>query len=367
MQLKRLLLFGLRMSFLTFSLGCWAEESQPSDTPAPAEIEISPIKLPDLKVDMSRFFYDLYMLDPYAYILKVECLRENLTPSAEQPVEPPPETCAIEPYPFSRRFIPQWIYLTHGEETDEGIGNVKTYTTFGVLFAGDYRPGCFTPMLDLRIHNINGSCACSTYGASVGIVERYIQCCGDRIWGASVYYDYRQGAFFHWNQLSVGLESLGPCVSFRSNFYFPLEGKRIKKHLFDDFEGGFFALRRKIEYAFAGFDAEIEFNAVQCGDFFLYAAAGPYYLQGGCEKSWGAEVRLTPQYRDIFSVDFRGSYDSIFKAVGEIQITLSIPLYRLRCRENRQSCCYYDCAIFEPVRREDIILLKKRCCWNSNF
>jgi len=293
---------------------------------------------------------------------QAEAVLADQTPSS---VSLEPKTTPLSP---KRYATPKRLSLTHGVESDLGFGDVRNYTILGLLLAPEYQPGRILSMWDLRVQDITASCKANTYAADLGFIARYVPKKGCRLLGLNAYYDYRQGEVAEWSQAGVGLESLGKRWDLRANGYFPLSMLQVKKKEFD-YEGDFFAILRKFEYAYGGFNAEVGFKAVRSKDFTLYAAGGPYYLHGGCEShSWGGKARLRFQYKDFASLGFSISHDAIFDTVRQIQIIFSIPLYPSPSKNPRKAPCGLDDKeIYQPVERFEQILLRKACCWESNF
>lgn len=281
--------------------------------------------------------------------------------SATQETPPPNKTKGMgEPWP-------KWVFLRHTEESREGFGQVKNYTTLGVLFAPEYNPGHYLPMADLRVSNINSRCKINTYGTNVGFLTRYIPHSSCWMWGFNAYWDYRQGSVKHWFQLGAGLELLSKYCDFRMNGYWPLEGIRRKIHTFEVGED-LFTKRIKFEHSYAGFNAEFGWKILRMRDFQIYLAGGPYYLSGGCarQKSWGGSFRIRPQYRDYLAVDLSMSDDSIFHMIYQVQFIFSLPLYYTP-KGHKPPCRIFNREIYQPVVRWDLITLGRGTCWESNF
>jgi len=292
-----------------------------------------------------------------------------INPDYVPPVSSSPGWVGVPVYdgPLPDNFRPQRTYLAHGDESNGGFGNVENFTTLQMELSKDYNPGHFLSMVDLRIHSINSMCKDNTYGASVGLVERYIPSSSCRMWGFNGFWDYRQGSLGQWHQLGLGVETLGKRWDFRANGYWPLEDAAKKTCVFDDFSGGFFMKTVKFESAFAGVNAEVGWKPIRSRNFQLYAAAGPYYISGDCSKAWGGRARLRPQYQDVAAIEGIVSYDHIFGVIYQVQVIFSIPLYRDPANHRRAPCDIYNREVFQPVERWDIILLDRGSCTFSNF
>ncbi len=258
-----------------------------------------------------------------------------------------------------------------------GIGYRTGYTTAG-FFASLPQTWCnFSPFIDLRGHVFNDG----KWAANVGIGARSL---GQRIYGANLYYDYRQVEKEHFNQLGLGLESLGTRWDFRMNGYLPVGRKKTpafdKKHVeicaFDAFSGNSILTdeititRKKIEFAMSGVDAEVGFHLLRHSDCMdLLAAIGPYYFHGEFGKhALGGKARFVAQFNDYLALEGITSYDNLFHGIVQGQVTLSIPLGSPRnVFECRQSCLC-DCCdadvlamrFMQPVQRDEIIVASRK-------
>ncbi len=245
-----------------------------------------------------------------------------------------------------------------------GIGYKKGYATLEMLFAPLYLKSDFIPMLDLRGHHLYND----SYAANAGLIGRYMRDSSCIIYGFNAYYDFRQGCFGNFNRLGGGLEILGRRWELHANGYFPI-GKDEHRHkcVFDDFEGGFFAIFHQLQFGFWGGDAELGYYPVKSRNFLLYLGAGPYFLKGKCNfEAWGGKARLRPQFSDYLAAEFSVSYDHIFQTIYQGEIILNLPLY-LFYSKKKQRKCISERRIYQPVERFEIIPLKKRRHWETNF
>ena len=123
-----------------------------------------------------------------------------------------------------------------------------------------------------------------------------------RVWGINGYYDYRNTNHQHYNQVSLGLESLGRIWDFRINGYLPVGNKTSPffHTQFDRFKGHEMIISRKREFAMKGANAEAGFHVNTFKNVPLYFAGGPYYLEGR-EKSPGGESCALPSIYLIMS------------------------------------------------------------------
>lgn len=228
----------------------------------------------------------------------------------------------------------QRVGIRHIESN--GIGYNDGYTTLEGFFTYDIPSvTSWLPFLDVRGHIFNDG----KVAANLGLGARYLT---SRVWGFSAFYDYRRDHNTNYNQLSVGLESLGKIWDFRINGYLPLG--RTKSHFyhtrFHAFTGNQMIISQKRQFALKGFNAELGAHIKKYKNFVLYGAIGPYYFEAENERSWGGQGRLFLKAFEYVTLQLSGSYDRIFKGVvqGEVGLT-----YRFGEKKEikRRTCC--DC------------------------
>ncbi len=269
--------------------------------------------------------------------------------------------------PSGYSFWPKRMTLRHVEGWGEGVSFGTDYSTCALFISPDYHVGKVMPILDLRGHRFDNN----KYAANVGIGGRYIPESGTfcQILGFNAFYDWREGHLGSYNQVGVGLEVLGKRWDFRANGYAPVGTTRRKtKCVFDNYEGGYYAIHRKCEFTSYGYNAEVGYYAVRTKDFFLYTAIGPYYLvRKNSDKTRGGMFRVRPQYKDYLAFDFSVSHDSVFQTVYQAQIILYLPLYQLSKKGNQRPCNLTDYQIYQPIERYEVMPIGRRSCWQTNF
>ncbi len=275
-----------------------------------------------------------------------------------------------EPWKLARYPLPKRLTLRHVEGVGEGVSYGTDYSTLAILSSPDYREGYILPMLDLRGHRFDNN----LLAANIGLIGRYIPEAEDRFYevlGFNVYYDWREGFKWDYQQIGVGLEILGKKWDFRANGYVPIGKKTFRTTcVYDDYEDGFYAIHRDCEFTSYGFNAEVGYLAEWCSEqYMLYIAGGPYYLARKClNNRRGGEIRIRPQYRDYLALDFSLSYDNVFHAVFQAQVIVYLPLYQIKpnaCRRNY--CGLTERQIYQPVERFEVMPLGRRSCWERNF
>lgn len=273
---------------------------------------------------------------------------------------PPPE---IGHYPCVQR-----ISISHVEGINASSGYGTNYTSATLFLSPNYRLGRVLPILEGRVHRFDNH----TYGANVGIGARYIpygeSLC--HLLGANIFYDYRKGHRWNYNQIGFGFEALGKHLDFRGNIYIPLGIKQYRTCcIYDDYEGDWYARHYKCESVSFGSNAEIGYTLIDEKGFTFYAGTGPYYFSGRClDQTIGWELRIRPQYKDSFAIDFKVHYDKLYQMVYQTTFILSLPLYEIRARKNQQKPCEITMRqIYQPVIRLETMPISRRSCWFTNF
>ncbi|MEI8329115.1 MAG: inverse autotransporter beta domain-containing protein [Chlamydiia bacterium] len=238
---------------------------------------------------------------------------------------PPDEICGTGPKPMR-------ITTRHIE--GNGIGYNRGYTTIEGFLA-PYQYDRWIPFVDLRGHVLNDG----QLAANAGLGVRYKS--DARIWGINSYYDYRNSRHYHYNQVAMGLESLGTVWDFRLNGYLPVGAKTSHAYGWEDdtLQGYYWMLKAKREFAMRGISGEAGFHVDHFRKFPLYFAAGPYYLQGKGDPAWGGQIRAAVEVSETLRVEGNTSYDNRFKWIGQGQISLIIPLgHKKKVKKTNGAC-----------------------------
>ena len=234
--------------------------------------------------------------------------------------------------------------------TPKGIGYHQGYTTLEGYFSHFFQ-NTWVPFADVRGHVFdNGKLA-----ANAGTGMRYVS--QSRVWGASLYYDYRNAKRQHYNQISFDLETLGKIWDFRMNGYL-LVGDR-QSHLFgvafDSFRKNHMYLRAYRNFALGGMDAEL---GAHVDPFFF--GIGPYYLKGNKETTNGGKARFSVDlFNSYIRLEANVAYDHFFKWTGQGQVALNIPFGKSR-KVKSNHCPPSDAEILyaraiQPIIRNEII------------
>ncbi|HSX14042.1 MAG TPA: hypothetical protein VLE96_06470 [Chlamydiales bacterium] len=249
-----------------------------------------------------------------------------------------PQYAPIAYHPFP---LPKRIALSHTEGYGHHIKRYRSNYSFAeVLFAPESRPGHFLPMLDLRGYRFDNT----KYALAAGFVGRYIPDCDDcfcQMLGFNIYYDFAPKTNGYHNQLGGGIEILGSRWDIRGNFYVPFGERQRCCH--SECVNGWLAYT---------YNAEFGYLIADCGPFFLYSAIGPYYIIS-CEckeRQRGGMLRIVPQYKDYVALNLKFSYDSLFRAIFQAELVISLPLYKMGCPESAP-CGITNRQIYQRVER----------------
>ena len=245
----------------------------------------------------------------------------------------------------------------------KGIGYNTGYTTVEGFFSPNhFYQDAWIPFLDLRAHVLDSGNFASNLGAGL----RYL--CTSRIWGGGLYYDFRSTQRKNYNQLSLGLESLGTVWDYRINGYLPVS--TTKSHYygteFESFSGNSLLIKQRRQFAMGGFNGEVGVHFDQIKMAPIYIAAGPYYLVGSHQATWGGKVRARVAFYDeMFRIEANTAYDHFFKWTGQGEFSINIPFgprAKVNSTENRS--CSTAMALnrraVQPVDREEIIPVGKQ-------
>jgi hypothetical protein len=233
---------------------------------------------------------------------------EPFVSGPQQPEKPLEQT--YRPMAFSARYT-----------SPRGIGYSPGYTTLEGFFSWMFHDK-YEPFVDLRAHILDDAKFASNAGLGVRALA------ASRLWGANLYWDYRNTSHLHYNQVGVGFETLGKIWDARLNGYFPVGKKKtpLRDTKFDHFKGHFAILRSTYNFALKEISGELGAHVDRFKAVPLYFALGPYYLNGKGATAWGGEVRARAQFlhRHIH-LEASVSYDHYFRWIGQGQLSFHLP------------------------------------------
>lgn len=258
--------------------------------------------------------------------------------------------------------------LRLGYRSKEGLGYKKNYGTLGVFFAPVTCCNISTlvPLIDLRAHLLENGRWAGNAGVGVrGFLSNQL------VYGINLFYDYRNTSFHSYNQVGFGAELLNCFVDVRVNGYVPLGKKNNpggeKTFLYT---GGFFARRRLHERAYRY--AQLEFGkGCQFSCFSPYLAVGPYFVRSHRKQAAGVMWRLTATCCNSLTLEVAGTRDHIFKNRCQFFVGIDFSLLGAISKNlgNGFGCCCKNLCdrLRERIYRNEIIVLKRKCVWKTNY
>lgn len=205
------------------------------------------------------------------------------------------------------------------------------------------------------------------------------------ILGANIYYDYENAKFWKeedseedsndchlkslrhsFGSLGFGFEILSNCIDFRTNVYLPIKKEFNTKSTFS-YPGGYLLSLNRQYYIHYGIDAEVSKRFNLFSQFNAIGTLGTYaYFHKHTENIYGLSTRIEFWWRDYLSLQGRYSYDHQFHSNFQAKILLSLPLDKI-------AYGFYECCaicfdpLTQPIQRNYIPFIQKRCCWDWNW
>ncbi|MCB1108097.1 MAG: inverse autotransporter beta domain-containing protein, partial [Chlamydiia bacterium] len=245
------------------------------------------------------------------------------------------------------------LSIKHREQ--KGIGYEKGYSSGDLFLAPIWRHD-FLPFANLRFHVMNdGRFA---FNGGLGLRCPMTDSC---IFGLNGFYDYRSADDLSPSQIGVGFEALTDLFDIRLNGYVPFSDDTFFKRYPAYIHGQTASYKEEASAALPVVNGELGVPFFErCNAFFLYAAAGPYYLfqrrthgfsLGG---SWGGEARLSATLSKILQVECAVTYDKIFQTTVQGMLALRMPLGPRNL--GRQGANDVLCSLItQPIVRHEII------------
>ncbi len=296
---------------------------------------------------------------------------ELVTPEAK-PVPVPVPVVEIHPL----KFLPR---IGGSVTTGPGVGYSDS---FGSIEG-------FVPLSQIPARNLTfleGRLLVPIEGSGVGgnlvLGHRFYDPKSDRIYGGYVAYDHRNTGDSSFNQIGLGLETLGKTWDVRANAYLPIgetrqlagETTSISNPSFSDpfFQQNFLGVTRtqeqridrRYEAALAGFDLEAGVKLAKLGETGdLKGYGGVYYYDGpGTSGTLGWRTRLEARPTDTFRLGLSLSGDEIFGTQLVLNAGVNFPGTRPRVSKKKETIvavpveapgCVESCvppiALKEPV------------------
>lgn len=262
------------------------------------------------------------------------------------------------------------IRLSAAGVVGQGIGGDNQNAILEFFYAPETCHDEWQAFIDIKGHHLGSS---NSWAANGGVGVRVLSSC-DRTLGANIFYDYRRYRGVNFNQVGVGLESLGNTFDFRINGYFPFKKRISYGVVFDDYIGDYIVEALQYWNPMTGVDGEVGVTMLNNGCFGLYGAIGPYYYWNTATNNYfskrnafGGMARLAFQWTDYVDLEVRVTYDNIFKTKvqGLLQLTLPFEACFDFCNWTKNVCSN---IFLKPVsRREVIVLHHSGFLWLGNY
>ena len=208
----------------------------------------------------------------------------------------------------------------------------------------------------------------------MGLVGRFLRAKACQVIGINLFYDFRQKNWGNFSQLGGGIEVLTKLWEVHANAYFPVGvTQHHRKCVFDDYIGDYRAARKEFKFACQyAFNADYGYYIVNLNNFQMYASAGLYFFgldKCGTTSVVGVEALLRPQFKDYFSVELSMTHDQMYNTNFQINVIFTLPLYDYSSaiRKKKGPCGMPSRQIYQPVARDEIIILDKKCDWKFNW
>lgn len=150
----------------------------------------------------------------------------------------------------------------------------------------------------------------ATVGANLGLGYRVYNRGMNRIFGANIFYDYRDTDYNEFHQLGFGVESLGPILDFRANAYIP-DVDEVHGQLPNAFVGHRLILHEEV--AMTGGDVEVGINLLDTDRVQARVLGGVYHFDGhGGDNATGWRARAEGALNQQFWLDASVQEDDVF-------------------------------------------------------
>jgi hypothetical protein len=274
-----------------------------------------------------------------------------------------PSTAAYMDYtPPSNQY-----FLTIRRNQGPSLISSKSYTTLQ-SFSFPFTVGNIHPFIDLRFHQFDRT---SEFATNLGLGLR-VESASSLIFGVNAYYDYRKAHKSDYSQVGLGFEVIGGLWNLRLNGYQPVGKKNrlVSYCLYDCYTDGYFFLQETYATAMKGANFEIErvLKDFSWGDIRLGLGTYYYHRNKGCRKNiCGPEIRLTSNITDYITVSVLATYDKVYNTRIQAQIGLTLPFYVQSSDTGRFHLGNSNRRLYQPVYRNDAMLVKTRNSWTWNY
>lgn len=265
-----------------------------------------------------------------------------------------------EPAPWTTRFTAKHVF-NEGVGRDRGFSSLEWFLPLeqdseAEMWFGDFRGLMFDD---------------AEFGGNLGGGYRWYDADLDRIFGVNAYWDFRTETGLEFNQVGIGLETLGPVFDFRVNGYTPTVNDTNQRLPLVFFEGHNL-LNRQFD-AMTGVDYEAVFNLPDLGPIQTRVAGGGYFFDSSnTDAASGWRARLEVAFRDSVAASVAVQEDDVFGRTVNVIVELRRTIQHHRSPSRRSmrhkfrnengggdgSTVLHRLA--DPVYRQQNIVLKQR-------
>lgn len=265
-----------------------------------------------------------------------------------------------EPAPWTTRFTAKHVF-NEGVGRDRGFSSLEWFLPLeqdseAEMWFGDFRGLMFDD---------------AEFGGNLGGGYRWYDADLDRIFGVNAYWDFRTETGLVFNQVGIGLETLGPVFDLRVNGYTPTVNDTNQRLPLVFFEGHNL-LNRQFD-AMTGVDYEAAFNLPDLGPIQTRVAGGGYFFDSSnTDAASGWRARLEVAFRDSVAASVAVQEDDVFGRTVNVIVELRRTIQHTRSPSRRSmrhkfrnengggdgSTVLHRLA--DPVYRQQNIVLKQR-------
>lgn len=301
-----------------------------------------------------------YILLSSICVLTASILIADADPSTDgempaQVVETPSEIPQNVKPPCERNDRSQRIIFKHREAN--GIGYPTGYSSVEGFFSTSKTPNLIG-FADLQAHVFNDSKKAYNLGVGVRGLSEPVHL----VFGANVFYDYRDGLHRAFNQIGVGLEVLGTRWDLRANGYIPVHNTKKKySDGFLKFKGSSAIFAKRYEFAFVGCEVALGRELFRMRNWDLHAKLAGYWFNGEFGKNAGGGLfELATNITPYITLKGQASYDTLFRGVFQAEAAINVPFgWKFDDRESDLSCSVLkklENRLIEAVDRFEIIV-----------
>jgi hypothetical protein len=170
-----------------------------------------------------------------------------------------------------------------------------------------------------------------SYGVvNLGLGQRWYSPRQNRVWGASLWWDWDNGHIQKFQQLGGSFESIGQYLSWRGNFTVPT-GKKDAifnvRNVSSTFSGSSISLLQTFstQSAYQQYDTEFAVPMPGLGRYGFDLGLGAYYLtSNNSGDATGVSVRTQAQITEDFWLSGTYTYDNVFKSLFSLNFEYTV-------------------------------------------